>query len=278
MKIVDICKKLDQTTYRIRAYLEEGLIGEGTGFCYNKHGGLITAAHVLNNNKPFRKKEKGKIKVIANAKYGPEIQYHINLCGITINWPDGPLKEDIVIDLAVLSPKVPLQNAPFLKVEAEEQEQKVGTEVVMAGFPDEIEFPLLLTKKMDRKHLNKAQSVEETNKNLERLNSALIMQKKGMVGFSEGLIIDPQHGNNFKLHVGVNYIDNGMHSGASGGPVVNNRCEVIGVITKRAVTGVSYVDMENPNQEVPSGSTLSITPQTIIDFINYQLYRGKIEN
>lgn len=69
-----------------------------------------------------------------------------------------------------------------------------------------------------------------------------------------------------------------MHSGASGGPVVNEDCKVIGVITKRAVTGVSYTDMENPNQEVPSGSTLSITPKTIVDFIKYQISRGKTGN
>lgn len=181
MKTKDICKKLEKTTYWIRAFLDGELIGEGTGFCYDKHGSLITAAHVLNNNKPFTKEEKEKVKVIANLKYGPEIQYHINLCGITINWPDGPLKEDIVIDLAFLSPKKPFQDAPFLKVEDEVPE--VGTEVVMAGFPDEIEFPLLLTKKLDRKHLNKAQSIDKTNKDVERLNSTLIMQKSGMVGF-----------------------------------------------------------------------------------------------
>lgn len=68
-----------------------------------------------------------------------------------------------------------------------------------------------------------------------------------------------------------------MHSGASGGPVINEKGKAIGVITKRAVTSVSYPDLDNPKKDVPSGSALAITPSTIIDFVNHQLQNQQIE-
>lgn len=270
----DICKNLEQNTYRIKSYDEDELINEGTGFCFNNRGCLITAAHVIDNGKPLTDDEvkNNKILVKASRKNDKYNRYNINLCGIRIDWPNGPFREDIIIDLAVLNPADPIMNAPHLKIA--DKTPKVGADVIMAGFPDELEFPLLINKKIDRKHLNKVQSKKQVDKNLDYLQGMLIMQKSGMIGFSEDLVIDPQKGDGFKLNIGINYIDNAMHSGASGGPVVNNECKVVGVITKRAVTGISYPDLDNPNQEIPSGSTLSITPKTVIDYTKYQISQG----
>lgn len=103
-----------------------------------------------------------------------------------------------------------------------------------------------------------------------------MMQKSGMIGFTDDIIIDLGNTENFKLVVGVDYIDNGMHSGASGGPVVNSECEVIGVISKRAVTRISSSNREIPILEIPSGSTLSVSPNTILNFADYLAAKGKL--
>lgn len=171
-----------------------------------------------------------------------------------------------------MSPKKPQQNVPHLKINIDKR--FVGQEVIMAGFPDEIEFPLSLDKKLKRDYLRDKQSDGKLHDNFDRLKTLLLMQKYGMIGFTDNIIINPELGGDFKLKVGVDYIDNAMHSGASGGPVVNENSEVIGVISKRAVTRISSSNKTIPAHEVPSGSTLSISPRTIIDFTNYMISNG----
>ena len=264
-----ICERLEQTTYRVKAYEGEEVFSTGTAFCFNKHGSLITAAHVLDNGKPFRENEIVEKKIYFTAQRKKEIPYlyRTDICGIHIEWPNGPIKDQIYIDLAILSPVKHRQNVPYLKMN--DDKRFVGQEVIMAGFPDEIEFPLKLDENLDREYLKDKQSDKELDYNLDQLQVLLMMQKSGMIGFTDDIIIGTNNPENFKLVVGVDYIDNGMHSGASGGPIVNDNGEVIGVISKRAVTRISSFNREMPSLEIPSGSTLSVSPKTIINFTEY---------
>ena len=68
-----------------------------------------------------------------------------------------------------------------------------------------------------------------------------------------------------KLEGQVFYIDNGMHSGSSGGPIIDMSEKLIGIITKRAITSVSYE--ESVGLSVPSGSTVALTPNVIYNTI-----------
>lgn len=58
------------------------------------------------------------------------------------------------------------------------------------------------------------------------------------------------------LFCDVIYVDNGMHSGASGGPLFNENGEAVGVITQRAITNVTTA--ENTMLPIPAGSTIAI--------------------
>lgn len=267
-----ICEKVTKSIYRVKAYQDDEIISVGSAFCFNDTGSLITAAHVLDNDKPFKVNEIVEKNISFTAQRKNEIPalYKANICGIKVDWPDGPVNQ-IIIDLAILSPKEPKQNVPHLNINMDKR--FIGQEVIMAGFPDEIEFPLLLDKKLNREYLKDKQSDTEIDDNLDQLQSLLLMQKSGMIGFTDDIIIDPGL-DDFKLIVGVDYIDNVMHSGASGGPVVNENGEVIGVVSKRAVTKVSSSNKAIPTHEVPSGSTLSISARTIIDFTNYMISKG----
>jgi len=137
----------------------------------------------------------------------------------------------------------------------------------MAGFPDELEVPLLWTDAINYCHEGFKDTPAETRRKVERVKQFL-MVKSGMVGYSDSLEADPDGSGRRKLDVGVYYIDNIMHSGSSGGPVVNLQGQVLGTITKRAVTRVSYPDLAIPNKEVPSGSALAVATYTLIEAIN----------
>jgi hypothetical protein len=264
-----LSNKLEKTTYLVKVYDRGELYSEGSAFCINRSGSLITAAHVVYGNEPFTKNEpySKNIKIRAGTKFGPIRTYKPNLCGLNIGWPDGPI-EKLHIDLSILEPIEKLSDLSFLEIEKESQ--VIGSEVLMAGFPDELELPLKFDQNLDIDFLKKRQSKEEIESNLDTHRMSLLMLKSGMVGYSTSLTIKPGRGKNLNLKIDNYYIDNGMQLGSSGGPVITCLGKVFGVITKRAVTTVSYTDLKNPNKEVPSGSTLAISPQTAIDYVNYR--------
>lgn len=203
MNKVDLSNILDKTTYVIKAYENGELYSEGSAFCFNPNGMLITAAHVVTGRLPIRKKDyKGEnIKITGRTKKGKLLEYRTVICGIKINWPDGPLKEPLEIDLAILEPVEKPSSVPFLEIE--NSNMPVGTEVLMAGYPDELELPLQWDKSIGKEYLEKKQSVEDIQHNMQRVKELLIMIKSGMIGFSDGLVINPGNQDGWALNLGV---------------------------------------------------------------------------
>lgn len=206
-----------------------------------------------------------QVKILARTVEGDFLRYEPFLCGITIKFP-GPLKEPLQVDLALLRPAKPRSGIEHLLVAAERW-PAVGTRVLMAGFPDEMEAPLLWTKAINMEHPPIKETAEETLKNVDRIGRALML-KSGMVGYVGDLSFDPDGTGEKTFDIGVYYVDNAMHSGSSGGPVVDERGLVIGTITKRAVTVVPFPELERPNKEVPSGSALAVSTFSVLDFID----------
>ncbi|MFW1911679.1 hypothetical protein [Acinetobacter ursingii] len=66
---------------------------------------------------------------------------------------------------------------------------------------------------------------------------------------------------NIKIETDVFYIDNGMHSGASGGPIVNEEGVALGVLTQRAITPAHQSN--DSKLKVPSGSSIGISLQIL---------------
>lgn len=52
-----ICEDIVPSIYRVKAYQDDDLFSIGTAFCFNDQGSLITAAHVLDDGKPFKANE-----------------------------------------------------------------------------------------------------------------------------------------------------------------------------------------------------------------------------
>jgi S1-C subfamily serine protease len=74
-----------------------------------------------------------------------------------------------------------------------------------------------------------------------------------MVGNRSGVVINDEYSGD------IFYIDNVLHSGASGGPVVDYKGELIGILTERAITTVPYEN--TPKLRVPSGAAVALTPR-----------------
>ena len=262
MDTVDICSLLEETTYLVNVFygndpLNQGSnISIGSAVCISGGGDLLTAAHVITGRFPIREEDvlDPKATILAKRKGGQYSQYRPGKCALSINNPQ--LVEPITIDLGLLHPLSKQNDLAHLKINREDI--RVGTQVLMAGHPDDMETPFLLDQHLDPTDPN----FNITQRQLQKTRD-LLMIKFGMIGHRSGFVFTDGIST---VEGEIIYIDNELHSGASGGPVLNMNAEIIGILTRRAVTSVSY--QESPNLRVPSGSTIAVSPRSIGHWID----------
>lgn len=259
-----ICAKLEDVTYVVNTFIgneplnPETCIATGTGATINSRGDLLTAAHVVTGRTPIRQEDVNdpSVIIVARNSRGSFVQYYSILFAPTLNNP--LIKKPLSIDLAILRPVIPQSNIPYLRIKR--SSVQVGTKVLMAGFPDDVELPFSLDRHLDLR----SAEVQSLLPNI-RIAQQLLMIKSGMVGHRNTAVL---FDGTLTLEVEVFYVDNQMHSGASGGPVVDQNAEIVGVISQRAITSVPFG--ETPNLKVPSGSTVAISPRVIQSSLDKQ--------
>jgi len=252
---VSLCHLLQETTYLVFVLLDSRggpaeLIGSGTAVAVNSRGDLLTAAHVVTTRLPVRPDDvqDPNLVILAKRKSGAFSRYSSPLCGLSVDLGElltGPL----TVDLAVLRPVEVQRDVAFLPMST--RSPTVGESVLMAGYPDDIELPFSFDQMLPASFVQ----VQEQRVNLE-VSKRLMMIRSGMVGHSAGVKINEDYEGDF-FHV-----DNVLHSGASGGPVVTETGELLGILTKRAITRVAYE--ETPRLRVPSGAAVAITPRILL--------------
>ena len=266
--ILAIAELLQKVTYVIDIFENQDeydrneSYSSGSGVAINSTGNLITAAHVITGRNSVESKGlTGQEIILARTENLPLMQYRIVKCGIQIHME--VLREPLSVDLAYLSPLTPRENAPFVRVKRDFS--PIGTPVLMAGYPDEVEPPLSFNRYINYQHNPFTAPEHQTARKIRAMRQQL-MVKSGILGYAQKAAFNGDDGSEL-LALTAYYVDNGMHSGASGGPVLNMQGELIGTINKRAVTTISNEELLDPNLNIPSGSTLAISSSTIIDFL-----------
>lgn len=263
MNKIEISDALVKTTYLVNSFFgqeplnPENSIGIGSGIAINAKGDLLTAAHVVTGRIPVRTEDvkDPNVIILAKTKAGQFNQYYPVQCGVSLQNP--LMKEPITVDLALLRPINTINDVPFLRLSR--NPVKVGLEVLMAGFPDDMDLPLSFDQTLDKS------KVPFILPGLEILRHQLMI-KSGMIGCENNVTLTD---GKLKLEGQMFYVDNQLHMGASGGPVVNQDAEIIGIITKRAITSVPY--LETLNLRVPSGSTVAVSPRLILPLIDNEI-------
>jgi S1-C subfamily serine protease len=266
MNKIEISDALIQTTYLVTSFYgqeplnPENSIGIGSGVAINAKGDLLTAAHVVTGRITVRPEDVNdpNVTYLAKTKAGQFNQYYPVRCGVGIQ--NSLTKEPITVDLALLRPISTQNDVPFLRLNR--NPIKVGLEVLMAGFPDDMELPLSFDQTLDRTQ----PEVQLILRGLQIARQQLMMIKSGMIGYENSVTLT---NGQLTLEGQVFYVDNQLQSGASGGPVVNQDAEVIGIITQRATTTVSYLDIINLG--VPSGSTVAVSPRLLLPLIDNEI-------
>ena len=271
MNAKQICDSLKKVTYLISVFKDGELVSQGTGVCINGKGDLITAAHVISGSLPVRPKDVQDLVIIARAEGNKLRQYKHLICGL--NMSSSYIKAPVTIDLSILRCVESLEDVDYIEID--QSALKAGEEILMCGYSDEVTSPFDVFSNFDYKH-GDFRGIESLVRNALDVSFQFSMSKRGMIGrvynakFSDDKLGTSLSGSSF-------YIDNAMHSGASGGPIVNSNGNLIGIITQRAIT--DYSTGEKPGLKVPSGSTIGITPGYVLEFLHqlYQEYKIHVE-
>jgi hypothetical protein len=219
---------------------------------------VFTAAHVVTCRMPIRESDykDSSIRVYAKFSSLPPIEYRIAICGIHIS--DPVLTQAAQIDQALLYPASPVQ-LPFQSLQIGPP-PRLGEEVFFAGYSDELELPFGLDRILNPSSAKAAEFRQAMQRGGRAANMTGPMIKRGVVG-NVLIVSTREHPSNEEITCNVFYIDNGIHSGASGGPVFNQSGIAIGVVVQRATTSASQA--ADSNLLVPSGSTVALGLQTV---------------
>lgn len=235
----------------ITVFLDDEKISEGTGFAFTPDGQVLTAAHVVAGRFPVQKGDCDSpgLKIFCKFPGVLVAEYAVAMGCPEIEVPG--FKSRVQLDMAGLRPKVPFSHTvPWIPVPLETP--RLGQRVFMAGYSEELRLPF----DVDRLLAPTTDGADAFRAAMEKgyqadMTGPLI--KQGHVGNIRRIVASGSHGT---LECDVMYIDNAMHTGASGGPLFNERGAAIGVLTQRAVTNVDVGEKET---RVPSGSTVAIS-------------------
>ncbi len=256
-----LLNKLKDVIYSIFVFEGDEIVSKGTGVCIHKDGFILSALHVVTSFFPFNHEDllADDIKIIAISGSGREIELEKE----PFNYIQ-PIKNDFFenstyIDLVVLKPKL---KAFFNSISYSRSKVELGEDVILGGYPEDSGAPFQFTNRLRDNHK------QEQKNNLWKFERSL-MFKRGMVGYTCPFKINNIEGDLF-------YIDTELHSGGSGGAVVNYKGELIGIITMRAIINVNVEIIDKDKRfisktEIPSGIGMAISPRTLLDYISSKL-------
>jgi len=254
-----LAQKASRTVYAVSS----GQSGknQGSGVSINTNGDLLTAAHVISKRANKSREHIENIRVRDEKTQTSTTEYEVMIPGLDVGMPH--LASPILLDIGYVRPKKP-PSKPRAFLELSEADIEVGTEVLMAGFPEDVILPLDFLRLLDKDDpivQEKLDEVIESNRQL--------MVKSGIIGNASPFSFDASGGS---ISGQIFAVDNYMAKGASGGPVVNSIGQIIGIIIEGSEI-VSYVEggteIEIP---IPSGITYAISTRTIAT-IRDLLYR-----
>ena len=240
----------------ITVFLGDEKISEGTGFAFSTQGEVLTAAHVVTGRWPIRKADyQGPAQKIYCKFPGlPVLEYAVLVCGIDLEV--SAFNSVVQIDLAVLLLRADNANIPVVPhIPARTTAPRLGEQVFMAGYSEELELPFRVNGILKSSYPGVDQFQKAMAKGyMADLTGPLF--KRGVIGNIQSVVAaNTKVGD--RVQCEVMYIDNAMHSGASGGPLFNANGEAVGVVSQRAVTSV---DSGNKGMlSIPSGCTVAVS-------------------
>lgn len=260
MDKIELCDKIKKVVRKLVLFDGQQITGiSGTGTIISSDGVLLTANHVV---APLTKLAQPRV-VAYGMEDIPVLEYRPLLMDVALNINMPEYMKPLSIDLAILEPLIPGENLEYLELNNEIA--KEGTNVLMAGFPDEISPPLHFDTIINFDNPDLAKEKERVLVFMQTF-MRFLMIKAGMIGSIQktnvsGKFQGPRHELPISAQGAVYWIDNTSNPGASGGPLVDFSGKLVGIICERGSTKQKI--SEGLTLKVPSGATMAISHQLI---------------
>lgn len=233
-------------------------ISYGSGTVCNEDGKIITACHVIDQINDLENDLKNVRLEVRLKDYGLSL-YKPLLMGITLSIPN--LIEGVLIDVAIIEPFLSIKTKDYLAPRLDFIPIEFGESMLLAGYSEETPFIL----NFDEIIRNKIPIDKLNHYNLSLGFMKQPTFKSGILSHKAGLYVT----GNMTMQAEVYHIDNGMHSGASGGPIINSQGEFVGIITHRAMIPIKVLVEQNlMKMYAPSGNTFGIGTSSLKSYEN----------
>jgi len=222
------------------------VISIGSGFTCAPDGAILTAAHVVAGGFPVKQGEVDQANRTILALFSGRAQavYKPAICPIQVQL-NAPNIKPSQLDIAMLVPaERPDREVPHLTTSIDSP--RLGDEMYFAGYSDEVELSYAFDRggRYEGMDVFRRQIVTGIK---ERIAGPII--KRATIGNIREM--QWTNGDKLALKQSIFYLDNSIHSGASGGPIVCTDGTVRGLISKRTMTKAGEA-------VVPAGSTLGV--------------------
>lgn len=225
-------------------------VSMGTGFAFAADGAMLTAAHVV-GGWPVKAEGINSLQIVAFfVMQRVQLLYKVAVCPFEIR---GVTEKPLQLDLAVLVPITPLDK-PIDHLIASVKPPQLGDELYFGGYSDEVEFPFLVDRQLPPTTLG-LEVFRRAFPTWVKQRAAGPIIKRGTVG--NVTEFRASKGEHHQIAQSIFYLDNQVHSGASGGPIVSRDGAVRGIISKRMMTAAGEI-------AVPAGSTLGVGLEPLI--------------
>jgi hypothetical protein len=261
MNKIEVCNKVKKVVRHI--IIDDGtqILSAGTGVVVKDDGTLITAKHVVETEGVGVYHGKVLVKGIDTEQI--EYQPVIYGFGFDINQPE--FIDPFGIDLTVLKPVETLSYVEY--IDLFDGIAEIGTDIVVAGFPDDIKLPFDIIEKFKTKNSSITKIKDAIDSRFNYFFRQL-MFKGGMIGHCQKI-----HLNNCDVSklaivgldninvVGATYwLDNQLTYGGSGGPIVSMDGKLLGIICEKALTKSK---IQGISELLPSGTGMGLSHQLI---------------
>jgi hypothetical protein len=180
------------------------------------------------------------------------MDYKPAVCPIQIEFQIPGVKP-LQLDIAIIVPAESTQTK-FEHLVADTNQVHLGDEMYFGGYSNEVEFPFAFDRNID----GTVEGMDAFRRQFGlgiRTLMAGPMIKHGIVG--NVVLATVSSGGADLLSVSAFYLDNQIHFGASGGPIVCREGRARGIIVSRSLTTADQKD--GVRLQVPSGSTWGIS-------------------
>lgn len=259
MDIVALADRIVRATCHLVVINEEKKVESAGSGVLIEGGKLLTAGHVLFRGvgHPYP----GNLMIRGHAGLIPlTLENFVAFPEINVGLPElvRPVKLDILLAERSETP-AGMQPLPLAK-----EIPPRGTEVLMAGFTDEIPLPVDLDWSLEvmNPDMNTARDfIDELGNHFVRAP----MVKRAMIGCTTKVEVKYEEGVD-AMEAASYVLDNDLTYGGSGGPVMNLRGELLGIVTRKTTTSARELripTMERGTtavlQRIFSGSALALS-------------------